>query len=156
MLRVDIRLARNGVVPVDKAVAPDDPVFKGLELVLEGPVRVHGSLVTGGNSTWRFDGHISGTERGECRRCLKPVEAPFEAPMVAVYSTASDVADDPGVYRLTDPVTAIDLSDAVREEVALTAPMWMLCREECAGLCPRCGADLNEGPCECARAREQV
>jgi uncharacterized protein len=56
----------------------------------------------------------------------------------------------------TEPVTGIDLTDAVREEVALTAPMWLLCREDCAGLCPTCGADLNEGPCACARAREQV
>jgi len=44
----------------------------------------------------------------------------------------------------------------VREEVALTAPAWMLCREDCAGLCPKCGADLNEGPCQCARSREHV
>ena len=47
MLRVDIRLARNGVVPVDVAVAPDDPAFNGLSLGLGGPVRVNGSLVAG-------------------------------------------------------------------------------------------------------------
>lgn len=94
--------------------------------------------------------------KGECRRCLKPVEASFSAPIAAVYSTASDVADDPGVYPLADPVTAIDLTDAVREEVGLNAPQYMLCREDCAGLCAGCGADLNEGPCEHARAREHA
>jgi uncharacterized protein len=156
MLRVDIRLARNGIVPVDVAVAPDDPAFTGLSLGLGGPVRVSGSLVAGARGTWRFDGRISGLTRGECRRCLKPVEASFEAPMVAVYTTSPDIADDPGVYPLVEPVTAIDLTDALREEVALSAPMWMLCREDCAGLCPTCGADLNEGPCQCVRAREQV
>jgi uncharacterized protein len=156
MLRVDIRLARNGVLPVDVAVAPDDPALAGLVSGLDGPVRVTGSLVTAGHGTWRFDGTVSGTARGECRRCVAPVTAPFDAPVQAVYSTATDIADDPGVFPLTEPVTGIDLTDAVREEVALTAPMWLLCREDCAGLCPTCGADLNEGPCACARAREQV
>ncbi len=156
MLRIDIRLARNGVVPVDVAVAPDDPVFGGLLVNLQGPVRVSGPLVTGARGTWRWDGRLAGVVRGECRRCLKPVEAPFDAAVAAVYSTTADIADDPGVFRLVEPVTVIDLSDAVREEVALGAPAWLLCREECAGLCPRCGADLNEGACECARSRERV
>ena len=156
MLRVDIRLARNGIVPVDVAVAPDAPAFAGLALGLNGPVRVTGKLVTAGKGTWRFEGRIAGISKGECRRCLKPVEMPFDAPLQAVYSTATEVADDPGVFPLVEPVTAIDLSDAVREEVGLTAPMWLLCREDCAGLCPVCGADLNEGPCEHARAREHV
>ena len=156
MLRVDIRPVRNGVVPVDAAVAPDAPAFAGLSLGLDGPVRVTGSLETAGPGTWRFEGRIAGTARGECRRCLKPVEVPFDAPIEAVYSTAADMADDPGVFPLVEPVTAIDLSDAVREEVGLTAPLWMLCREDCAGLCAVCGADLNEGPCEHTRSREHA
>jgi uncharacterized protein len=156
MLRVDIRLARNGVVPVEEAVAPDDPVFAGLEIGLLGPVRVSGTLSSASRGTWRFEGQVSGTARGECRRCLKPVTAPFAARVEAVYSTAADVADDPGVFPLLEPVTAIDLSGAVREEVGLTAPQWLLCREDCAGLCAVCGADLNEGPCEHARSREHA
>ena len=154
MLRVDIRLARNGIVPVDAAVAPDDPVFQGLAIGLDGPVRVSGTLTSACRDTWRFDGRVSGTVKGECRRCLQPVDGPFTAPITAVYTTAEDIADDPGVYPLVEPVTAIDLSDAVREEVGLTAPQWMLCREDCAGLCAVCGADLNEGPCEHVRSRE--
>jgi len=156
MLRVDLRLARNGIVPVDVAVPPDDPAFAGLSLALKGPLSVSGPLAAAGAGSWRWDGRIAGVAQGECRRCLRPVEAPFDAPVEAVYSTAADIADDPGVYRLVDPVVAIDLTDAVREEVALTAPAWMLCREDCAGLCPKCGADLNEGPCQCARSREHV
>ena len=153
---MDIRLARNGIVPVHAAVAPDDPAFTGLSIGLMGPIQVDGKLTSASHGTWRFEGRMSGTAKGVCRRCLKPVEIPFSAPIAAVYSTASDIADDPGVYPLVEPVTGIDLSDAVREEVGLTAPVWMLCREDCAGLCPVCGADLNEGPCEHARSREHA
>lgn len=156
MLRVDLRLARNGVVPVRAAVAPDDPAFAGLPIGLNGPVRVEGTLTMASQGTWRFEGRLRGLANGECRRCLKPVEVPFDAPIEAVYSTATDMADDPGVFPLVEPVTAIDLSDAVREEVGLTAPVWMLCRDDCAGLCAVCGADLNEGPCEHVRSREHA
>lgn len=156
MLRIDVRLARNGVFPVDATVAPDDPALGGLSVTLKGPVRVTGPLVAAGQGTWRWDGHVAGVALGECRRCLRPVEAPFGATVAAVYSTSAEMADDPGVYRLVEPVTAIDLSEAVREEVGLAVPTWMLCREDCAGLCPKCGADLNEGPCEHARPREHA
>ena len=44
---------------------------------------------------------------------------------------------------------AVDLSEIVREAVIFGAQMNDLCREDCRGLCPRCGKDLNEGPCDC-------
>ena len=43
----------------------------------------------------------------------------------------------------------LDLAPQVWESVLLLLPSKVLCREDCAGLCPRCGADLNEGPCSC-------
>jgi len=44
-----------------------------------------------------------------------------------------------------------DLADVVREQVALAQRMKHLCREDCAGLCQRCGKNLNEGPCGCPK-----
>jgi len=41
------------------------------------------------------------------------------------------------------------LDEAVRQELEAAVPVQMLCREACAGLCPRCGQDLNEGSCQC-------
>jgi uncharacterized protein len=43
----------------------------------------------------------------------------------------------------------IDLRDAVEEALILALPMKVLCRPDCQGLCPRCGRELEEGPCEC-------
>jgi uncharacterized protein len=43
----------------------------------------------------------------------------------------------------------IDLAPALRELVIVSTPMHALCREDCAGLCPVCGKDLNDGPCDC-------
>lgn len=45
--------------------------------------------------------------------------------------------------------TTIDLSDALREDILITFPQHFLCKEDCLGLCPRCGANWNDGPCDC-------
>ena len=50
--------------------------------------------------------------------------------------------------------TTIDLSDGLREDILITFPQHFLCKEDCLGLCPRCGANWNEGPCDCPDSAE--
>ncbi|HEX9166122.1 MAG TPA: DUF177 domain-containing protein [Gemmatimonadales bacterium] len=152
MLRVDVRALRDGAVATEASVGPDDVAFKGLDLHLEGPVEVTGAMQGAGPGTYRWVGRLRGAVKGECARCLAEVVTRFETPAEALYTTSPETADDPGVYLLPEPVAVIDLTDAVREEVALATPGYPLCRPDCAGLCPRCGADLNLGPCGCARS----
>jgi uncharacterized protein len=58
--------------------------------------------------------------------------------------------DESDVYLLEPRATTVDLRPALREEWLLAVPAFVQCREDCKGLCPRCGADLNQGPCGCA------
>jgi len=68
----------------------------------------------------------------------------------AVFTTDPDAADDPDFYPISERATSVDVTEVVREELALAAQAdLLLCREDCAGLCPKCGADLNAGPCAC-------
>jgi uncharacterized protein len=60
-----------------------------------------------------------------------------------------EVADDPDTYRIPPHAQNIDLRPAVREQWMLAAPEYVLCRDDCRGLCARCGADLNAAPCSC-------
>jgi len=62
----------------------------------------------------------------------------------------SDESDESDVYMLEPRATTVDLRPALREQWLLAAPGLALCREDCKGLCPKCGADLNLGPCDCA------
>jgi uncharacterized protein len=154
MLRVDVRTLRQGSTPIELSVAPDDPAFSGLGLNLVEPVRITGQLQSAGEDTYRFEGRAEGRAGAECRRCLTELTLPFDVRFEAVFTTSEDMQDDPGVYPLAEPVTRVDLTGAIREEVGLAVPTYALCREACAGLCPRCGADLNEGPCACGPAPE--
>jgi uncharacterized protein len=58
--------------------------------------------------------------------------------------------DDPDVYIIEKRDHDLDLRPAMREQWLLAVPALVTCREDCKGLCPRCGADLNQGACDCA------
>jgi uncharacterized protein len=79
---------------------------------------------------------------GECRRCLKPVESVLESEVLEIYE------DEPteGETRKLDH-DRIDLEPVAREAVLLELPLAPLCKDDCAGLCPECGADRNEVDC---------
>jgi uncharacterized protein len=158
MLRVDIRDLQRGPVKTVGEIEPDDPVFQGLGLSLDGPVEVEGQLQATGGGEYLWRGHIHGVLRGECRRCLTDVLGEVDVEVdAAVFSTDPEAADHPDFYSLPERASAVDVAEVVREEVALAAQsQLLLCREECAGLCPRCGADLNAGPCRCRAPAEPV
>ena len=152
MLRVDLRAVHRGPLDTAGVLQPDDPVFEGLELGLAGPVSVEGRLQETGPGEFFWRGKVRGEIRGGCRRCLVDVARPVDVDLSVLFSEDPAAADDPGVYPLAPDAAALDLGEAVREELALAIPAYLLCREECAGLCPRCGADLNAGACQCAPA----
>ena len=63
-------------------------------------------------------------------------------------------ADDPDVYVVDPRSIELDLRPALREQWLLAVPSFVQCREDCKGLCPTCGTDLNAGECECAPATD--
>ena len=156
MLRVDIRDLDRGPVDTDALLPAADPLFEGLGLTLVEPVDVTGRLQATADGEYLWRGHIRTTVAAECRRCLTPVRRPVDAGADVLFSSDPDAADDPSVYALAETATAVDVGEAVREELALAADPYVLCREDCAGLCPRCGADLNAGACHCAAPAEPV
>lgn len=150
MLRVCLQELGRGWVDTAQVLDARDPLFAGLDFELDGPVRVEGRLqsTAEGDVMWRAT--VSGQARISCRRCLADVPVPIAIEIDASFSSDPDLLDDPAVYQMQERSTHLDLSDAVREEMALAVPAFCLCREDCAGLCPKCGTDLNAGACECA------
>jgi len=107
--------------------------------------------------------------QGQCKRCLKPVslEEPLELVRTWVPADQAHAGERREKKRgeeteaSFDPETVdeeayagkeLDLSSALREQILLSVPASPLCREDCQGLCPTCGKDLNEGECGCDRA----
>lgn len=154
MLLVDIRDLNKGPVETAGRIERDDPLFEGLGLEFDAPVQVAGRLSRAGDDAFLWQARLRGNAHGTCRRCLTEVGVPFELGLDVVFSSDPEVMEDPAVYPLAEPVLQVDLRPAVREEIALAVTAFPLCREDCAGLCPRCGADLNAGPCACRTPAE--
>ncbi len=150
MLTVDARDLQRGPVETTGLLDVADPTFAGLELGLDAPVAVSGKLSQSGDQEFFWQARLTGRVRGTCRRCLTELVYPLGADVEVLFSADPDAADDPSVYSLPAPVTRVDVRPVVREEIALAVSAYPLCREDCAGLCARCGADLNDGPCSCA------
>jgi uncharacterized protein len=150
MLKVDLRELARGPVDTAGALAGSDPLLAGLDVVLAGPVRVRGRLQATGDGRFYWHGTLTARVLEECRRCLAPVAVDVEADVGALFCHDRDALDDPESYVLAANATAIELAPAIREELILAIPAYVVCREDCRGLCPQCGRDLNTGPCGCA------
>ncbi|HEY0321027.1 MAG TPA: DUF177 domain-containing protein [Pyrinomonadaceae bacterium] len=136
--------------------------YGGDELVLDDeharlvePPQVTVRLSRSGHDV-RLQGQITARAEVDCDRCLKQVTVPIETTFDVAYVPASTYVeteaaelqeDDLGVSVYEDG--AIDMDELVREQVLLTLPTRALCVEDCKGLCPVCGANRNENPCEC-------
>ncbi len=153
MLSFPIRTLSEGAVQVEADLAPDDTVWLADDVRPVSSLRVTGRLSGAGSGRYYFSGGFHGTAAGECRRCLAAVEFLVQGDLHLLFADADDEnADEPDVYPIGDLGTMLDLRPAVREQWLLEAAVLPLCRPDCKGLCPTCGADLNTGPCDCARS----
>ncbi len=147
MLSFDIRTLESTPERVDAELAPTDPVWHDGDLRPVDVVHVTGRVSSAGSSRFYFSGHLEGEAAIDCRRCLTEVRVPVEADVHLIFAQAEDDdVDDPDVYTIDAKAAALDLRPAIREEWILSVPAFALCREECAGFCPVCGADLNDDP----------
>lgn len=89
-------------------------------------------------------GELGGHWRLQCRRCLRQVDDESVANVEELYQR---VPDNPDAYPLIGE--QLDLQPMVRELVLLSLPESPLCRADCPGICPQCGADLQSEPCAC-------
>ena len=162
--KVEQRSGRVGELSVAGSVVPGDAEVTA-DAVLDA---IDGGIEVAAD--------VSAPWRGECRRCLKPVEGVIEVHVRELYRRHDEARphghdhgrghrpplaehehrpthvedEDEETYPLRGEL--LDLQPLVRDALLLELPMAPLCRDDCRGLCPVCGADLNEGPCACDRA----
>ena len=151
MLSFDRSSLETKAARVDGKLASNDPVWLEEDPKPVDGVIVAGRLSSAGEGRFYFSGRMTGDVGAECRRCLAPTTAHVEEELHLLFADANDEeSDESDVYMLEPRATTIDLRPALREQWLLAAPGFAQCREDCKGLCPRCVADLNVGPCGCS------
>lgn len=148
LVRMDLRelLASPGKsLTFTFELEPEDLTFDGV-LEYRSPISVRGTVT---NHAGLIEARMSieADMLCQCARCLK--EFPKQLRMEAAAYLAEELEDEDNedYYLLEDGVA--DMTEIARDYVILNFERRLLCRDDCRGLCPKCGKDLNEGPCGC-------
>jgi uncharacterized protein len=105
-------------------------------------------------------GRLETTDRYVCSRCLEEFDNPLDLEIEDEFFLVKDPLSelpvpppgDSGAFTI-DENNILDLGEAVRQYSLLAQPMKPICREDCRGLCPQCGCNLNQETCDCKPAR---
>ncbi|MEM1178399.1 MAG: DUF177 domain-containing protein [Acidobacteriota bacterium] len=155
---MDIRLDQIGSRPYTwqetLEVGDDDFAAEASENGLDvTPIQCRGT-VDPTNQGYVLRAHLSYQQSLDCVRCLAPWKGEVDTEVGLMLILEEDTQpgeelsrEDLGVVVLEEP--SFDTRPMILEQVHLQAPMKPLCRPDCAGLCSQCGADKNQGPCDC-------
>jgi uncharacterized protein len=140
---------RVALDPADDLVLHDENVQLADDV--SGEVRLHHM-----NQGILADGMVTVTVRRQCDRCLEPYTTTVTFPLREQFYPTIDVNTGVPLPAIEDELVfpidhnhLLDMREAIRQNLLLALPMQALCREDCAGLCPHCGRNLNEGACDC-------
>jgi uncharacterized protein len=135
---------------------PDEIILDEEHVRLTRQPEIRGSASRKGSEV-RLRGTVTASAEVDCDRCLSKVNIPVEADFDVTYvplendraSGAAELQEEDLSFAVYEG-EAIDVDELVREQLLLALPSRALCREECKGLCPICGADRNtDSSCAC-------
>jgi uncharacterized protein len=150
-----IRSGMRSSVEVDQDALPDPDLRFAEPVVGRVDFRNSGDLLN-------ITGRIRTVLEIPCARCLADVRVPMELEVeehfpLSQVTDPTPVAEEgeefdtivSSIVRLDAGRPILDLEEFLRQQVLTEVPIRVLCGSACRGLCPRCGADLNQGPCDC-------
>ncbi len=138
MIEMNLRLMdyNEGVeVFVQKDYDPRELDLEFVDLKYSKPLSMEGTVEKGAD-TLVFRGQLTSEIERICGRCLKHIPTTLEQPFELYYEIQGK--------------EFVDTTDDLREVLILEHPIIFVCQENCKGLCPQCGINLNEGNCRCA------
>jgi uncharacterized protein len=153
MLQVDLgELARKKRLQIDESLPADHPLLAGAGFRLVGPLELRLQVQEATHDVVVL-GRMEGEVEVACRRCLVPVRAPIDQDLTLLFRPGVSQVDAEAeeIFALPEHGNRLELSGAIREHLLLAVPDFVECQEACRGLCPHCGANLNETTCSCER-----
>ena len=132
-------------------VASEDTVSFLTDVDFPSPMKVSGEI-TNTAGYMRMTLTMSVDYVAQCARCLAPVTGQFTLDLektVAPRNLLGDLDEDKLDEFAIIEDGFLDMDEQLREQLEMEFPMRFLCHEDCKGLCPKCGKNLNEGECNC-------
>jgi len=156
-LRIAVEDIPDGISDVELTCAVEEIGLESEEVDFVGPVTVKLNLFKHDDNTY-VKARLSVTMESECAKCLSSVREILEVSSENQYRPLPKMPryllDDIGIRYYEEEY--IDLSEDIRENLLLEVPARILCSEDCKGLCPHCGQDLNKEKCDCCLEPEEL
>lgn len=155
-MRIEVESLTAEGKPFELSYAPGELALEDEHAALVSDVRAWGRASRKGDEV-RVRGSLQTSVELRCDRCLGPVPAPVSVDFVANFVRAGDPTVEAKELHDEDLEVsvydggAVDIDELVREQILLALPARQLCRDDCAGLCPACGKNLNTESCDCAQ-----
>lgn len=154
-MRIELDKLEGQTAKFEHRYEPEELVLDDEHARLVMPPEVSVRLRRSGHEV-RLQGEITARAEVECDRCLKQVSVPIETTFDVTYVPAADYVEGEAAELQEEDLSVsvyedgtIDVDELVREQVLLAMPARALCTEDCKGLCPVCGKNRNDHPCEC-------
>jgi uncharacterized protein len=155
-MQLDLTRYRQPVSHFERTFEPADVAEAGDAYRIVAPVHVAFDIHKD-KEKFRLVGRTTTELELGCSRCLEPFRMPVDAdfdlrfyPASAMSAEAEREVDDEDLETSYYHDEQIDLNQVLREQFYLALPMKPLCGDDCKGLCPQCGTNLNTGTCDCA------
>ncbi|HYJ90751.1 MAG TPA: DUF177 domain-containing protein [Pyrinomonadaceae bacterium] len=152
---VDLLSVTDEPLPFNFRIAPDEIGLDTEGVQIVGDVEIIGELSRNVAKT-DVVGSVKAALEIECTRCLTPVKQALDLAFRVDFVDREMFPDSKETHLEssdldTDVIegSELDLMQIAREQILLNLPETVLCREDCKGICPTCGKDLNEGDCQC-------
>ena len=155
-LRIPIAAVKQGKTHFEFHLPPGEEVREGVSfpsgLAVQADVQAIGD-------DFLVDLLISGEGEFACDRCGKGFRRGVQEKVQTLFSHGSGLDlgkdEDEEIRRIQPSDRDLDITQDVTDGFLLSIPAKLLCREDCRGLCPICGAEWNEGTCSCSREESQ-
>lgn len=141
----------GGKLPVCGSVSLEDMDFLGESFHFLAPMEINGYVVNNGKAL-KLRCSASGRMTVHCARCMKSVEVDIDFDIDEDFmQEGAEMSDEEDIIVFSG--YNIEISEVVANSFFMNVPGKYLCSEDCRGLCPDCGQNLNEGECKCAEER---
>lgn len=134
-------------IAISEEIMIDGDSLFGGEYQLTRPLSVTGRVYNNGQSL-TLEANVTGEIITQCARCLDDVKVDIDFDIRELMSRREDVSDDNDDMILFDGYE-VDLGEIVADNFVMDVSGKYLCSEDCRGLCPKCGKNLNDGECDC-------
>ncbi|MFH1009187.1 MAG: DUF177 domain-containing protein [Candidatus Latescibacterota bacterium] len=151
-MEIELRGLKEGINPLHTTCSPESLDLEGSDLHCTSQI-VADLILTKSDPIFSIKGSLCCSARLVCARCLSEFEielrAPFEQLLHRKEKGTPTEAESDEITFFAPRALSVDLSEEVRDALILALPIKPLCSEDCLGLCPSCGKNLNEEKCTC-------